>query len=68
MASTDAYAAKCIKLGKKFSTQYPEEYAGYVEANEEYNRNEKALAELYAQRDDEAAIEAADEHIDTMED
>ena len=47
MASTDAHAAKCVKQGKKFSTQYPDEYAEYLEANEEYNRNEEALAELY---------------------
>ena len=57
MASTDAHAAKCVKQEKKFSTQYPDEYAEYLEANEEYNRNEKALAELYAQRDAEAAVE-----------
>ena len=68
MASTDAHAAKCVKQGKKFSTQYPDEYAEYLEANEEYNRNEEALAELYAQRDAEAAVEAAVEHIEPMED
>ena len=68
MASTDAHAAKCVKQGKKFSTQYPDEYAEYLEANEEYNRNEEALAELYAKRDAEAAIEAAVEHIEPMED
>ena len=57
MASTDAHAAKCMKLGKKFSTQYPDEYAGYVEANEEYNRNEETLAILYAQREAEEVVE-----------
>lgn len=67
MASTDAHAAKCVKQGKKFSTQYPDEYAGYMEANDEYNRNEEALAELYAQRDAEAAVEAVVEHIEPME-
>ncbi len=25
MARSDAHAAKCIKLGKRFSTEYPEE-------------------------------------------
>ena len=68
MASTDAHAAKCTKLGKKFSTQDPEEYAEYVAANEEYNQNEEALAGLYAQREADAAIEAAVEHIEPMED
>jgi len=66
MASTDAHAAKCTKLGKKFSIQYPEEYTEYLEANEEYNRNEESLAELYAQREAEAAIEAAVGHIEPM--
>ena len=68
MASTDAHAAGCVKQGKKFNTKYPNEYAEYLEANEEYNRNEKALAELYAQRDAEAAVEAVVEHIEPMED
>lgn len=67
MASTDAHAAKCVKLGKKFSTQYPEEFAEYEEANAEYNSNEEALTELYAQRDAEKEIEAAIEHIEPME-
>lgn len=57
MASTDAHAAKCVKQGKEFSAQYPDEYAEYLKANEEYNSNEKALANLYAQRDAEAAVE-----------
>lgn len=39
-----------------------------MEANDEYNRNEEALAELYAQRDAEATVEAAVEHIEPMED
>ena len=64
MASTDAHAAKCMKLGQDFKAQYPDEYAGYVAANDEYNRNEEALAELYAQRD---AEEAEAEHIRMME-
>ena len=38
-----------------------------MEANDEYNRNEEALAELYAQRDAEAAVEAVVEHIEPME-
>lgn len=35
-----------------------------MEANDEYNRNEEALAELYAQRD---AEEAEVEHTGMME-
>lgn len=68
MASSDAHAAKCTKLNKKFSTQYPEEHAAYLEANEEYNRNEEALVELYAQRDAEKEIEEVAENIEPMED
>ena len=67
MASTDAHAAKCVKLGKKFSAQYPEEHAEYEAANAEYNSNEEALAELYAQREAEKESEAAIEHIEPME-
>ena len=46
MASSDAHASKCIKLGKKFSTQYPEEYEAYQAANAEYNENELIIADL----------------------
>ena len=67
MASTDAHAAKCVKLGKKFSAQYPEEHAEYEAANAEYNQNEEALAELYAQRDAEKEVEEAVEHLEPME-
>lgn len=65
MASTDAHAAGCVKQGKKFNTQYPNEYAEFMEANEEYNRNEKALAELHAQRDAEEAV--MPEHVEPEE-
>lgn len=46
MARSDAHAAKCIKLGKKFSTEYPEEKIAYEEANTEYNANEVLMSEL----------------------
>ena len=48
MARSDAHAAKCIKLGKRFSTEYPEEKTAYEAANAEYNANEVAMAELEA--------------------
>ena len=57
MSSSDAHAAKCAKLSKKFSAQYPEEYAAYLAANEEYNANEETLAALYVQRANEAEAE-----------
>lgn len=57
MSSSDAHAAKCAKLSKKFSVQYPEEYAAYLAANEEYNANEGTLAALYIQRANEAEAE-----------
>lgn len=46
MASSDAHAAKCAKLGKKFQTQYPDEYDKYVAANEEYQTVERRIADL----------------------
>lgn len=55
MAKSDAHASKCVKMGTKFSTQYPEEAAAYKAANTEYNENEATLEELYAQRAQEEA-------------
>lgn len=46
MASSDAHAAKCAKLGKEFQTQYPEDYAAYVAANEEYQTVEQRINAL----------------------
>lgn len=63
MSSSDAHAAKCAKLGTSFAEEYPDELTQYRAANEEYNRNEVDLAELYAQRDAEAAAAAAVEHV-----
>lgn len=54
MASSDGHAAKCYKLGLKFRTQYPEEYAEYTAAREEYNANEETLAALHEQAAQEA--------------
>ena len=45
MSESDAHAAKCAKLGKKFATAYPEDYAAYTAANDEYNANEAKIAE-----------------------
>jgi hypothetical protein len=45
MSESDAHAAKCAKLGKKFATAYPEDYAAYIAANDEYNANEAKIAE-----------------------
>lgn len=46
MASSDAHAAKCIKLGKKFQTQYPEEHEAYCAANAEYQEVEQQINNL----------------------
>ena len=46
MASSDAHASKCIKLGLSFAETYPEDYTAYEAAREEYNDNEVTLAEL----------------------
>lgn len=59
MASSDAHAAKCTKLGLSFQTEYPDEFAEYSAARVEYNDNEVTLAELYKARDEaeEQAVE-----------
>lgn len=60
MARSDAHAAKCIKLGKRFSTEYPEEKTAYEAANVEYNANEVVMAELEAAIAAEEAEEIAE--------
>ena len=46
MAKSDAHASKCAKLGLTFSEEYPEEYAEYCSAREQYNANQDRIAEL----------------------
>lgn len=46
MAASDKYASKCYKLGISFAETYPDKYAEYVAANEEYNANEIAMQPL----------------------
>ena len=46
MAKSDAHASKCAKLGLTFSEEYPEEYAEYCSAREQYNANQERIAEL----------------------
>ena len=55
MSKSDAHAAKCAKLGVKFSDKYPNDLAEYEAANVEYNSNESAIAELKVQITDEVA-------------
>ena len=67
MASSDAHAAKCIKLGLKFGEAYPEELERYKASRDEYNANEVALSGLYIALEKEAQADAADYHIEMME-
>lgn len=46
MQKSDAHAAKCAKLGNDFQTEYPDDYAEYVAANEEYQTVESRIAAL----------------------
>ena len=46
MAKSDAHASKCAKLGLIFADEYPEEYAEYCSAREQYNANQDRIAEL----------------------
>lgn len=57
MSKSDAHAAKCAKMGKKFATAYPEDYAEYLKANEEYNANEVKIKELEMQAEAEEVME-----------
>ena len=59
MRQSDAHALKCQKLGKVFADEYPEDFAAYEAARQEYNENEVALAELQEQRNAELEAEAA---------
>lgn len=59
MASSDERAAKCVKNGLTFREAYPEDFAQYRAANDEYNDNERTLAKLEAIRKAERADEAA---------
>ena len=55
MGKSDVHAAKCAKLGIKFSDEYPDELKEYEAANAEYNSNEVTIAELKAEIADEVA-------------
>lgn len=46
MGKSDTHAAKCAKLGVKFSDEYPNELKEYEAANAEYNSNESAITAL----------------------
>ncbi len=46
MQKSDAHAAKCSKLGVDFQTEYPDDYAEYVAANEEYQTVERQINNL----------------------
>ena len=48
MSKSDAYAAKCAKLGVKFSDEYPDDLKEYEAANAEYNSNEIEITALNA--------------------
>ena len=51
MGKSDTHAAKCAKLGVKFSDEYPDDLKEYEAANAEYNDNETMLAQLQADFD-----------------
>ena len=46
MAESDSYASKCYKIGASFSEMYPEKFAEYMAANDEYNANEVEMQPL----------------------
>jgi hypothetical protein len=62
MRKSDAHAAKCAKLGVKFSDEYPDELKEYEAANAEYNSNEEVISTLkiQIQSESEKKIEISD--------
>lgn len=48
MSQSDAHASKCIKLGLNFAETYPNDYAAYTAAREEYNANEDEITRINA--------------------
>ena len=62
MGKSDAHAAKCVKLGVKFSDEYPNELKEYEAANAEYNSNEEVISTLkiQIQSESEKKIEISD--------
>lgn len=63
MGQSDDHAAKCAKLGLVFKDEYPDDYATYTAAREEYNANEPKLTELQAKLAEEQATEIHHEGI-----
>lgn len=62
MAASDAHASKCAKLSLDFKTTYPDDYAAYIAANDEFNANEVEIASVKEQIDalrEESRDEAA---------
>lgn len=53
MSASDAHCLKCYKMGLSFQKTYPEDWAVYEKAREEYNANEQLIAELRAQAAEE---------------
>lgn len=57
MQKSDEHALKCAKSGLDFRETYPDDWAAYEAAREEYNENETALAALYEQLETERQAE-----------
>ena len=54
MSESDPHLWGCLKkVLELFRQSYPEDYAAYTAANEEYNANEVKLAELQTKLDEE---------------
>ena len=53
MGKSDTHAAKCAKLGVKFSDEYPDDLKEYEAANAEYNSNEETISAINTEIADE---------------
>lgn len=56
MSASDAHANKCVKIGLVYKDTYPDEYAQYIIARDEYNK-------LEIQREALASAEVDDDNV-----
>lgn len=64
MSESDPHLWGCLKkVLELFRQTYPDDYAAYIAANEEYNANEMKMKELQAKLAEEQATEIHHEEI-----
>ena len=68
MSESDPHLWGCLKkVLELFRQTYPDDYAAYIAANEEYNVNETKMKELQAKIEEEREAEAEKFHEGSRE-